>query len=167
VPGTGSVDDSFIVQPSFRRLLTVTRALPAPARDVVLLLVRILLAVVLIAHGWQKLVTNGVGATAEGFAQMGIPLAPVSALFAVVVEVLGGLLLLVGALTPVVGLLVVLNMLGAAFFAHLGNGVFVGNGGWELTGVIAAVALALAAAGAGRFSVDHLITARRREPVPA
>jgi uncharacterized membrane protein YphA (DoxX/SURF4 family) len=33
--------------------------------------------------------------------------------------------------------------------------------------VIGAVALALAAAGAGRFSVDHLITARHREPVPA
>ncbi len=48
---------------------------------------------------------------------------------------------------------------------HIGNGVFVGSGGWELVGVIAAAALLLAGAGAGRFSVDHALSARRRTPV--
>ncbi len=55
------------------------RTLPASVRDVALLLARLVLGVVLVAHGWQKVVTNGVGATAEGFAGMGIPLAPVAA----------------------------------------------------------------------------------------
>ncbi|WP_219413265.1 hypothetical protein [Pseudonocardia nigra] len=42
--------------------------------------------------------------------------------------------------TAVVGLLVALNMLGAALFVHVGAGVFVADGGWELVGVIAVTA---------------------------
>jgi putative oxidoreductase len=138
------------------------RTLPTSARDVVLLLARLVLGVVLVAHGWQKVMTNGIGATAEGFAEMGIPLAPVAAVFAAVVELVGGVLLVAGAATALVGVLVVVDMLGAALFVHIGNGVFTGDGGWELVGVIGALALVLAAVGAGRFSVDHALTARGR-----
>ena len=138
------------------------RRLPTPARDTALLLAPVVTGVVLVAHGWQKLVTNGVAATTDGFEGMGIPLAPVAAVFATVVELLGGVMLIAGAATALVGVLVVLDMLGAALFVHIGNGVFVAEGGWELVGVIAAVALALAAAGAGRFSVDHALGRRRR-----
>lgn len=137
------------------------RTLPPSVRDGALLVARLLLGVVLIAHGWQKVVTNGLGATAEGFGKMGVPLAPVSATYAGVVELVGGALLLVGAATAVVGVLVVLDMLGAALIVHVGNGVMVGNGGWELVGVIAAAALVLAAVGAGRYSVDHALATRR------
>lgn len=137
------------------------RTLPPSVRDGALLVARLLLGVVLIAHGWQKVVTNGLGATAEGFGKMGVPLAPVSATYAGAVELVGGALILVGAATAVVGVLVVLDMLGAALIVHVGNGVMVGNGGWELVGVIAAAALVLAAVGAGRYSVDHALATRR------
>ncbi|MHA6621323.1 DoxX family protein [Pseudonocardia sp. DLS-67] len=137
------------------------RTLPPSVRDGALLVARLLLGVVLIAHGWQKVVTNGLGATAEGFGKMGVPLAPVSATYAGVVELVGGALVLVGAATAVVGVLVVLDMLGAALIVHVGNGVMVGDGGWELVGVIAAAALVLAAVGAGRYSVDHALATRR------
>jgi putative oxidoreductase len=138
------------------------RALSGPARDVALLLVRLVLGVVLIAHGWQKLMTKGIGATTEGFIENGIPAAPVSAVFVIVVELLGGILVLVGAATALVGVLVALVMLGAVLFVHLGSGVFVSNGGWELAGLVGATALALAAAGSGRLSVDHMVSRRRR-----
>lgn len=137
------------------------RTLPASVRDVALLLARLVLGVVLVAHGWQKVVTNGVGATAEGFAGMGIPLAPVAAVFVSAVELVGGVLMLAGAATALVGLLVVLDMLGAALLVHISAGVFASDGGWELVGVIGATALVLAAVGAGRFSVDHVLAARR------
>src|ERR1700754_2188578 len=117
------------------------RTLPTSARDVVLLLAGLVLVVVLVAPGWQKVMTNGIGATAEGFAEMGIPLAPVAAVFAAVVELVGGVLLVAGAATALVGVLVVVDMLGAALFVHIGNGVFTGDGGWELVGVIGALAL--------------------------
>jgi len=70
-------------------------------------------------------------------------------------------LILVGAATAVVGVLVVLDMLGAALIVHVGNGVMVTDGGWELVGVIGAAALVLAAVGAGRYSVDHALASRR------
>lgn len=93
---------------------------------------------------------------------MGVPLPTVSAVFAAVVELVGGLALLAGAATVVAGLLVVLDMLGAFVLVHIGNGVFVADGGFELVGVIAAAALLLVAAGPGRYSVDHALTGRRR-----
>jgi putative oxidoreductase len=143
-----------------RGVVAVIRTLPPSARDGALLVARLLLGVVLVAHGWQKVVTNGLGATAEGFGRMGVPLAPVSAAYAGVVELVGGALLLFGAATAVVGVLVVLDMLGAALIVHVGNGVMVGDGGWELVGVIGAAALVLAAVGAGRYSVDHALATR-------
>jgi putative oxidoreductase len=138
------------------------RALPGPARDIALLLVRLVLGVVLIAHGWQKLMTKGIDATTEGFAAIGIPAAPVAAVFVIVVEVLGGILVVVGAATALVGVLVALEMLGAVLFVHIGSGVFVSEGGWELAGLVGASALALAAVGSGRLSVDQAVSRRRR-----
>jgi putative oxidoreductase len=148
-------------------VLLMIRALPGPARDVALLLARLALGIVLIAHGWQKLMTEGIDATTEGFIENGIPAATVSAVFVMAVELLGGLLILAGAATAPVGVLVALEMLGAVLFVHIGSGVFVSNGGWELAGLVGATALALAAAGSGRLSVDHLVSRRRRRPAMA
>lgn len=130
-------------------------------RDIYLLVARILLGVVLIAHGWQKFNEWTLPGTAEAFAGMGVPLPEVTSAIAAIVELVGGLLIIAGAFTPIVGVIVALQMLGAYFFAHMGNGVFVDNGGFELVGVIAAASLALAGAGAGRFSADQLIDTRR------
>src|SRR5262249_8393622 len=127
----------------------------------------VVLGVVLMAHGWQKVVTYGFAGTTAAFTKMGVPLAPASAAYASVVELVGGALLVLGALTAVVGVLVILDMLGAAVLVHLPHGLFAWGGGGELVGVIAAAALALAATGAGRFSVDHVVAARRASRVSA
>jgi putative oxidoreductase len=145
----------------------MVRSLPGQVRDAALLVARVVLGVVLIAHGWQKVVDNGIGGTAAAFTKMGVPVPPISATFAAVVELGGGILLVAGALTTVVGLLVVVDMLGAAVFVHIPNGVFVQSGGWELVGVIAVAALALAAGGAGKYSVDHVVSSRAKDAVPA
>jgi putative oxidoreductase len=44
----------------------------------------------------------------------------------------------------------------AARTDHKGKGFFVFKGGWEYTGVVAAVAAVMAALGPGRFSVDAI-----------
>ncbi|MCG7321742.1 MULTISPECIES: DoxX family protein [Arsenicicoccus] len=130
---------------------------PAALRDLALLLTRVVLGVVLMAHGWQKLGTNGIDGVAAGFGKMGIPASELAAWFAALVELVGGALILVGLATPLVALLVVLNMAGAFWFAHRDGGVFVTDGGWELVAVIAAASLALIGAGAGRISLDGLL----------
>ena len=141
----------------------MNRPLPLPARDIALLLTRILIGVVMFAHGYQKMVINGIGRTTEGFENLSIPLAIVSASFVTVVEFLGSVLLILGALTPVMCGLQLVIMAGAAAFVHGANGIFISNGGWELVGVIGAGLIALAAAGPGRYSIDHLVRGRQAQ----
>lgn len=141
----------------------MNRPLPAPYSDIVLLVARVLLGVVMFAHGYQKMVINGISRTTEGFENLSIPLAIVSASFVTVVEFAGSALLMLGALTPLVSACNLIIMGGAALFVHGKNGIFISDGGWELVGVIGAGFLLLAAVGPGRFSVDHLVNRRQRE----
>ncbi|GAA4695410.1 putative oxidoreductase [Promicromonospora umidemergens] len=140
-------------------------------KDLAVLVARVAIGAVLIAHGAQKFFTFGIAGTVDSFAGMGIPVPEVAALFAAVVELVGGAALILGAATPVVGLLVTLNMLGALVLVHLGNGVFVDQGGFELVAALGAGALVLAATGPGVWSVDHLVgrtlTARRAQATSA
>jgi putative oxidoreductase len=69
----------------------------------------------------------------------------------------GGLLLAAGLLTPLGALAVTIVMLNAVYLVHWPKGFFVGNGGYEFNLLIAASAVALAAIGPGRFSLDHVI----------
>ena len=139
---------------------------PAPARDLALLVGRLGLGVVFIAHGWQKLVTNGVEGTAGFFDSVGVPLPTLSAWLVALVELVGGGLLVLGLAVPVAGLLLALDMLGAWLFVHRGNGVFVTDSGWELVLALGVASLVLAAVGAGRYSIDHALERRsgRRKP---
>ncbi|KAE8766058.1 DoxX family membrane protein [Georgenia thermotolerans] len=134
--------------------------LPRALREAFLLLARVGLGAVFLAHGLQKFVSNGMGATAEGFAAMGVPAPALSAWFAALVETVGGAALILGALTPVFALLLAINMIGALVLVHLPQGLWVTDNGYELVLGLAAGALALAAAGAGRFSVDGLLGKR-------
>lgn len=98
--------------------------------DIVILVSRVTVGAILVAHGWQKFFTNGIDATAQGFEGMGVPAATAAAIFAATVELVGGALLIVGLFTPVVALLVVADMAGAFWYAHREAGtIFVGDGG--------------------------------------
>ncbi|MDH2455725.1 DoxX family protein [Corynebacterium bovis] len=140
-------------------------------RDIVLLISRILLGVILAAHGIQKWTDIGVGAVADQFATLGVPAPDISAPVVATAEILGGVAVILGVLTRLAGVLVVVLLAGAVWFAHRHAGIFVTDGGWELPVAIAAGFLLLAATGAGRVSVDALVTRRRTAaataPAPA
>ena len=131
-------------------------------RDFAILLARAVVGVVFMAHGWQKLSINGVDEIAGFFGQVGIPMPVVAAWFASLVELIGGAALILGVATPIAALLLVADMAGAYWFVHMGNGIFVDQGGFELVGALGAACLILAAVGAGRYSVDGLVLRRRR-----
>ena len=80
-------------------------------QDITLLIGRIALGIVLVAHGWQKFFTFGISGVAANFDKMGVPLPTVGATFAGVVELVGGILLIVGLVVPLVGLLVAVVLL--------------------------------------------------------
>lgn len=135
--------------------------LPQVLRDVVLCLARLVVGVVLVAHGLQKL-AQGAPGTAEGFAQMGVPQPEIAAIIAMVAELGGGVLLILGLMTPLAALLPAVVLVGAVV-VHAGNGLFVTEGGWELAATLGAACLVLGAIGPGRLSVDALLTRLRRD----
>ncbi|WP_203336956.1 DoxX family protein [Nocardioides limicola] len=144
--------------------------LPQGVQDAALLIARLLVGSVLVAHGWQKFNEYTLAGTAGAFEQMGVPAPNLTAAVAAVIELGAGALILAGLLTSVAGVLVALNMAGAYLFVHKGLGVYVENGGYELVAVIAAASLALAAVGPGRISLDALIarpSTRAEEKVAA
>src|SRR3712207_6029375 len=128
--------------------------------DLALLVSRVALGVILLAHGWQKLNEYTLAGTAASFSQMGVPAPTVAATFATAVEVLGGAALILGLLTPVAALLNTVNLLGALVLVHAGNGIFVTDGGYELVLALAAGLIVVAVLGAGKFSVDGLLGRR-------
>ena len=136
-------------------------------QSIALLVGRLALGIVLIAHGWQKFFTYGISGATASFEQMGVPVAGAAAVFAALVELVGGILLIVGFAVPLVGLLVAVDMAGALIFVHAPNGVFVDAGGYELVLVIGALGAVFAGLGAGAYAVDRLISSGRRVSVSA
>ncbi len=143
----------------------MSRRIPSSVVDIVLLLTRVAVGVVFVAHGWQKLHTWGIDGTQHAFKGMGVPAPSISAPYATFVELAGGVLLIAGVLVPVAGLLLFLDMAGAFVFVHIDKGVFVDKGGYELVLTLGAAALALGAVGAGRFSIDGLLRRRTADSV--
>ncbi|MFJ4221335.1 DoxX family protein [Curtobacterium luteum] len=137
-----------------------------------LTVLRVVLGVVFIAHGAQKF-AQGIPTVTQGFAGMGVPLAEVAAPLVAGLELVGGVFLVLGVATRVVGALLAVDMVVAGLLAHATAGFFSQDGGFEYVLVLAVGSLAVALTGPGRFSLDALLlraTRRRRgvdEPLPA
>ena len=127
-----------------------------------LTVLRVVLGTTFLLHGWQKVTEWTVAGTQASFAQMGVPAAELAAPLAAVLELVGGLMLLLGLGTRVVAALLALTMLGALVLVHLPAGFFAADGGIELVLLLAAASVLFVLAGAGRWSLDHLVAARRR-----
>jgi len=129
-------------------------------RVTALTLLRVVTGIIFMAHGGQKLLDPA--GTAAAFGQMGIPAPEVAVWLAIAGELLGGLGLLLGLLTPIAALGSLCVMLAAILFVHLGHGLFAQNQGWEYPLTLLLVALFFVVHGAGPVSVDAAIGRRRR-----
>jgi putative oxidoreductase len=118
--------------------------------DLALLALRVALAAVMIAHGLAKV--TGFGGTAGFFGSVGVPLPTLAAAYATIVEIGGGILILLGVAVDIAGLLFAIDMLGALIFVHFKKG-FATQGGSEFPLTLLAVAVALALAGPGSYAV--------------
>lgn len=142
--------------------MTNTKA-PSPAVSLGLLVLRVVVGAVFAAHGAQKIFEFTIPGTIGSFADMGIPLPELAAPVVAFVELIGGILLILGFLTRPVGILLAVDMAVALVAVHLPAGLWVGEGGYEFVAVLGVAALALALTGAGRFSLDGALL-RGRAP---
>lgn len=132
--------------------------------DYGLLLIRVALGVIMVAHGAQKLFTFGYPGVVGGMTQMGLPAPAISAALVIAAELGGGILVLSGLFTRFAAASFAFAMAVAAVQVHLAAGFFMPNG-YEFTLMLALTSLALVLTGPGRLSLDALIASRRRTPV--
>ncbi|MDB5893528.1 MAG: DoxX family protein [Rhodoferax sp.] len=128
-----------------------------PAQDTLALVGRVLIALLFIPAGYGKLM--GFAGTVSYIGSIGLPLPQVGAVIAVVVELVLGLMLLVGFKTRPVALIMALFTVATAVFFHNywsmpADKVMSNQMNFYKNLAIAGGMLAFAAFGAGRFSVD-------------
>ena len=133
------------------------------ARDLVLLVARVGLGVIMVAHAKLEYDFGGsLAGVGRLFEQAGVPLPAVTGPANVLFELVGGIAMILGVAVPVVGVLMALNMAGAWIFVHTSGLFAMDHNGPELVIALGLLSLVLAVTGSGRFGLDHLIARRLR-----
>ena len=142
----------------------VTAVQDADAVDLALLVFRLTIASVMLAHGINHIYGGGkIAGTARWFESLGMKPGRLHAWIASVMEVVAGGLLVLGLLTPFAGAAVVGIMLVAWITNHRGNGFFIfrPGEGWEYVMTLTACGLLIATIGPGGWSVDDQVDSLR------
>jgi putative oxidoreductase len=116
---------------------------------------RLAVGATMAAHGVKH--ARSLEGTAGWFGSIGFREPKLQAQLSSVVEIGAGAAMITGLATPLASSAVVGTMAVAAATVHAPNGYFITSEGWEYVGFISAAAVALAALGPGRYSVDHAL----------
>ena len=136
--------------------------------------IRMILGVGFLVHGWAKW-SRGPAAFAELLKQAHVPLPLANAWLVTLLEIFGGLALLVGAFVALVSVPLIFSMLGAMFTVNINYGFSAvntigltpegpqfGPPGYEINLLYIGGLLALILGGAGPLSIDALRSRRRQ-----
>jgi putative oxidoreductase len=149
--------------------MNILRRLTATNSGLVPIILRLVLGLVMVPHGAQKLLGwfggQGFEATIDTFqAMFGLP--PAVTALVIVIEFFGGLALLAGVFSRLAALGLGAVMVGAVVTVHARNGFFMDwygtqNGqGFEYHLLALGLATAVLLSGSGAFSIDRLIAHR-------
>lgn len=131
---------------------SITAGQTGSATSVGILAGRVLLSILFIFAGFGKL--TAISATAGWFGSIGLPVPTVTAVVVGLVELLGGLAILVGFQTRIAAIVIAIFTLGATAIAHLDFSDAMQVLMLQKNLAIAGGLLILAIAGAGSLSVD-------------
>ncbi|MBV6288117.1 DoxX family protein [Pseudomonas aegrilactucae] len=122
---------------------------------------RIIVGIIFMAHGSQKLFGlfggGGLAGTAQFMESLGLTPPMLMAMLSGGAEFFGGLALVIGLLVRPAALALIGLLLVAIFSVHIGNGLFMANNGYEFALALLGGAVAVLVEGAGRASVDRII----------
>lgn len=123
-------------------------------------LLRVSLGILFLAHGLLKVVTFTLPGTAQFFVSVGLP--GFMAYVVTPVEIVGGLLLILGVYTRWVALALFPILLVATFKVHGGSGWLFTNegGGWEFPAFFAVATIVQFLLGDGAYAMNHPFTKR-------
>jgi len=144
------------------------KKLLATPNDWILTVLRLAAGIMILPHGLQKTfgMFGGAGFTAQmaGFERGHIP--AVFAFLAIMAEFLGGIGLILGALTRIAAFGLAVNMIVGAYMVNLPNGMFMNwtgkqkGEGFEFHILVVAICIALMFRGGGAVSVDRAVSPR-------
>ncbi|MCC3767764.1 DoxX family protein [Streptomyces sp. UNOC14_S4] len=136
---------------------------PTTAFSLGMLLLRLMLGLIMMANGTQKLFGwfggGGVEGTGKAFTQLGYPAGKAMGIVAGLSEGLGGAGVFLGLLTPLAAAAVLGTMINALWVTW--DGGFFLPKGVEFTLLVAVSATAIALTGPGRYAVDHYLPVLR------
>lgn len=120
-----------------------------------LLIIRVALGVTFLVHGIQKF-TGGIGNISGWFESIHLP--GIAAYLVAIVELLGGIAMILGLGTRVIGALFSIVMLVAIFKVKLALGFTGTNGsaGYEIDFALLSMSAAMALIGSPAYSIDRL-----------
>jgi putative oxidoreductase len=126
--------------------------------DLALLVLRLVVGLLFVGHGAQKLFGafggGGLDGTAGMFDNIGLRPGWLHARFAGAAEFGGGALIALGLFTPFAAAILIAVMAAAVLTVHASNGIWNTNQGYEFNLVLVAVMFALSGVGAGSWSLD-------------
>lgn len=129
--------------------------------DLGLLIIRLVIGILFIGHGAQKLFGwfggYGLKGTGGWFDSIGMKPGVTMALFAGLAELIGGILLGAGFLTPLGALMIAGTMLMAIIKVHAPNGLWSTANGYEYNLTLIAVAIGVALIGPGKYAIDAIL----------
>ena len=141
--------------------------------------IRMILGVGFMVHGWAKW-TRGPAVFGELLKQAHVPFPLANAWLVTLLEIFGGLALLMGAFVAIVSIPLILSMLGAMFTVNIKYGFSavntigltpegpqLGPPGYEINLLYIAGLVALILGGAGPLSIDALRNRRRQRDLRA
>ncbi|NSL51416.1 DoxX family protein [Calidifontibacillus erzurumensis] len=126
--------------------------------DFGLLIIRLVIGILFIGHGAQKLFGwfggYGIKGTGGWFESIGMKPGTTMAVLAGLTEFIGGALFALGLLTPFAGVLIAGTMVVAIIKVHGPNGLWITANGYEYNLTLIAVAIGIALIGPGRYALD-------------
>lgn len=121
--------------------------------DAAPLLLRIVAGLIFLMHGLMK--TADVSMFGGFLSALHVPAPHFFAWAVVILEIAGGIALILGFLTHWASKLLSLLMIVAVLLVHVKNGFFVQNNGYEFALLLLAAVISLMITGAGKWSVDE------------